>query len=66
MYSGALGFIGVDGASNLSVAIRTATVQGSNVTVGAGGAVTYLSTPEGEWAEVLHKLGSVATLASDV
>ena len=66
VYSGALGFIGVDGASNLSVAIRTATVQGSNVTVGAGGAVTYLSTPEGEWAEVLHKLGSVATLASDV
>lgn len=66
VYSGALGFIGVDGASNLSVAIRTATVQGNNVTVGAGGAVTYLSTPEGEWAEVLHKLGSVATLASDV
>lgn len=61
MYSGALGFIGVDGASNLSVIIRTVTVQANNVTVGAGGAITFLSSPEGEWDEVLTKLGSVAT-----
>lgn len=64
MYSGALGFIGVDGASNLSVVIRTATVQANNVTVGAGGAITFLSSPEGEWDEVLTKLGSVAALAT--
>ncbi|WFD21705.1 aminodeoxychorismate synthase [Malassezia equina] len=53
MYSGALGFIGVDGASNLSVIIRTVTVQANDVTVGAGGAITFLSSPEGEWDEVL-------------
>jgi len=64
MYSGALGFIGVDGASNLSVIIRTVTVQANKVTVGAGGAITFLSNPEGEWDEVLTKLGSVATLAT--
>ncbi|WFD25405.1 aminodeoxychorismate synthase [Malassezia nana] len=64
MYSGSLGFIGVDGASNLSVIIRTATVQANNVTVGAGGAITFLSSPEGEWDEVLTKLGSVATLVT--
>lgn len=63
VYSGALGFIGVDGGTNLSVVIRTLTAQGAGVTVGAGGAVTFLSTPEGEWTEVLHKLGSLTTMA---
>ncbi|WFC96727.1 aminodeoxychorismate synthase [Malassezia brasiliensis] len=62
-YSGALGFMGVNGASNLSVVIRTVTAQGSNVIVGAGGAVTILSTAQGEWDEVLTKLSSVASLA---
>ncbi|KAL4400231.1 para-aminobenzoate synthase, (PABA) [Malassezia pachydermatis] len=63
IYSGALGFIGVDGASSLSVVIRTITMQGANALVGAGGAITFLSSPEGEWDEVLTKLGSVASLA---
>ncbi|PKI83153.1 Pab1p [Malassezia vespertilionis] len=36
-YSGALGFISVDGASNMSVVIRTVTTQGSGALVGAGG-----------------------------
>lgn len=62
-YSGALGFMGVNGASNLSVVIRTVTAQGPNVIVGAGGAVTILSTAQGEWDEVLTKLSSVASLA---
>ena len=56
--------MGVDGASNLSVVIRTVTVQNNSVLVGAGGAITFLSTPEGEWDEVMTKLGSVASLAS--
>lgn len=64
VYSGALGFMGVDGASNLSVVIRTVTVQNSSVLVGAGGAITILSTAEGEWDEVMTKLGSVASLAA--
>lgn len=64
IYSGTLGFIGVDGGANFSVVIRTLTVQGAGVVVGAGGAVTFLSTPEGEWAEVVHKLGSITTMAT--
>ncbi|WFD29492.1 aminodeoxychorismate synthase [Malassezia sp. CBS 17886] len=63
-YSGALGFIGVDGAANMSVVIRTVTAQGDGVAVGAGGAVTFLSTPAGEWDEVLTKLGSLTTMAT--
>lgn len=62
VYSGALGFIGVDGASNMSVVIRTVTAQGKGVVVGAGGAVTILSTTQGEWDEVLTKLSSVSSL----
>lgn len=60
IYSGALGFIGADGASNLSVVIRAVITQGSGVMVGAGGAITMLSTAQGEWDEVLTKLGSVS------
>ncbi|WFD44702.1 aminodeoxychorismate synthase [Malassezia psittaci] len=64
IYSGALGFMGVTGTSNLSVVIRTVFAQGSNVIVGAGGAVTILSSAQGEWDEVLTKLSSVASLAA--
>lgn len=63
VYSGALGFIGIDGATNLSVVIRTVIIQGNKVYVGAGGAITFLSSPDGEWNEVLTKLGSVGSLA---
>lgn len=63
IYSGALGFFGVDGASNMSVVIRTVTAQGAYAMVGAGGAVTVLSTAQGEWDEVLTKLSSVSSLA---
>ena len=65
-YSGVLGFMGVDGASNMSVVIRTVTAQGPAVMVGAGGAVTILSTAQGEWDEVLTKLSSVSSLAEAV
>lgn len=55
-YSGALGWIGVDGATDFSVVIRTAVIEGDDITVGAGGAITYLSDAEKEWEEVLHKV----------
>ena len=50
-------------ASNLSVTIRTVTAQGDAVVVGAGGAITSLSTPDGEWTEVLDKLRSLSSLS---
>ena len=55
-YSGALGWIGIDGATDFSVVIRTAVIEGEDITVGAGGAITYLSDAEKEWEEVLHKV----------
>ena len=62
VYSGILGWIGVDGAANTSVVIRTVTVNGQEVSVGAGGAITYLSEAEREWEEVLDKVKAIATV----
>ncbi|WVQ82863.1 hypothetical protein IAT38_004998 [Cryptococcus sp. DSM 104549] len=59
IYSGALGYISVDGISDLSVVIRTIIVEGHNLSIGAGGAITWLSDPAKEWDEVLTKVKSV-------
>lgn len=59
-YSGALGYLSATGACDLAVAIRTAVVAGGRVAVGAGGALTALSEPADEWAEVALKLAAVS------
>ncbi|PWY99690.1 ADC synthase [Testicularia cyperi] len=60
IYSGALGWMGLDGAADFSVVIRTLVADGDNVSIGAGGAITYLSNPEREWQEVLDKVNALA------
>ena len=59
VYSGILGWIGLNGAASTSVVIRTIVVNGRQLSVGAGGAITYLSDAEKEWQEVLDKLSSI-------
>ena len=54
-YSGAIGWFGLGGACDLSVAIRTIVLDGSTATVGAGGAIVVDSDPEAELAEMLLK-----------
>jgi para-aminobenzoate synthetase len=63
VYSGVLGYLSVCGAGDWSVVIRTAyrydeEDDGEKWWVGAGGAVTALSTAEGEWEEMEVKLES--------
>ncbi|KAJ3045456.1 hypothetical protein HK097_001196 [Rhizophlyctis rosea] len=58
VYSGVLGWIGIDGAAEMSVVIRTAVFDGKGVSVGAGGAIIALSNDVEEWKEVETKLGS--------
>lgn len=66
IYSGVMGYLDLGGGGSFSVLIRTAfTSSSANTTdrqvwrIGAGGAVTTLSTAEGEWQEMLTKLSTV-------
>jgi para-aminobenzoate synthetase len=67
IYSGVLGYLDVGGGGDFSVVIRTAVKIDSEDDdkedvwrIGAGGAVTSQSTPEGEYEEMLVKFHSTA------
>lgn len=62
---GALGYISVDGQTDLSVVIRTIVVEGQQASIGAGGAITWLSKRANEWEEVKTKVRSVVGKVED-
>jgi para-aminobenzoate synthetase len=55
VYSGALGFLAVNGTADLSVVIRTLVASPAGLTIGAGGAIVAGSDPEAELEEMLLK-----------
>jgi para-aminobenzoate synthetase len=55
VYSGAIGWFGLGGGCDLSVAIRTIVSAGETAGIGAGGAIVALSEPEDEYDEMLLK-----------
>ncbi|MBM4129816.1 aminodeoxychorismate synthase component I [bacterium] len=55
VYAGALGWLGWDGALDLSIVIRTFVCAGGQVSFGTGGAVTADSDPGAEYRESLDK-----------
>jgi len=55
VYSGAVGYFGLGGGCDLSVAIRTIVLDGQAATIGAGGAIVVQSDPDEELAEMLLK-----------
>ncbi len=55
IYSGALGWIGDDGAMDLSIVIRTIVAQENRLSIGAGGGIVADSQPEAEFEEMLLK-----------
>lgn len=67
VYSGVLGYLDVGGAGDFNVVIRTAIKIDSPLDkkedvwrIGAGGAITSQSTPDGEYEEMLAKFQSTA------
>ncbi|MFE9093595.1 aminodeoxychorismate synthase component I [Streptomyces sp. NPDC007264] len=55
VYSGALGYFGLSGGTELNIVIRTAVRVGDRLTIGAGGAIVLDSDPHDEYEEMLLK-----------
>jgi para-aminobenzoate synthetase component 1 len=54
-YTGALGWIGPDGAMATSILIRTFVADGRNLDLNVGGGMTWRSDPAAEWDETVDK-----------
>jgi len=54
-YTGALGWIGPDGAMATSILIRTFVADGTRLTLHVGGGITWGSEPAAEWDETVAK-----------
>jgi para-aminobenzoate synthetase len=55
VYSGAIGYFGIDGCVDLSIVIRTIVMRPGATTIGAGGAIVMQSDPQEEFEEILLK-----------
>jgi para-aminobenzoate synthetase component 1 len=65
-YSGAIGWIGHDGALDLNIAIRTVTLVDDVASVHAGGGITALSEPAAEYQETLDKAQALLDALAEV
>ena len=55
VYTGSIGFIGIDGSVCLNIAIRTVIITAQKAFVQTGGGIVADSDPESEWEETLTK-----------
>jgi para-aminobenzoate synthetase len=55
VYSGSIGYIGLGGACDFNIVIRTIVLDGISATIGVGGAIIMQSDAEDEYDEILLK-----------
>lgn len=65
-YTGALGWLGPDGAMQTSILIRTFVADGRRLTLHVGGGITWASDPAAEWEETVAKArGPLAAIGGE-
>ncbi|HEY0212384.1 MAG TPA: aminodeoxychorismate synthase component I [Paenirhodobacter sp.] len=62
VYCGTLGWMGPDGTAAFSVAIRTLSLHGDDITLNVGGGIVSDSTADSEWEEALWKARYITPL----
>jgi len=65
-YCGCLGYLGLDGAADFNLLIRTFVVGGGTISFSAGGGITAASDPAAEHAESLHKAEGMLRVLDDL